>query len=77
MLVQHKITKELGYSDDVNPIRSDQVLVVWSNQNIQSVATRDLSVYLNKLHSWKDMDKAFKDRNLIMDADGFQFYEKR
>lgn len=76
MFVQHKDTRETGYTSNLNPLLTTEALVDWNNSGRQRVPVSRLLVYLSGQKSWKDMHQAFQDQDLILDNDGF-FFEKK
>ena len=70
MKVRYKSTGDIRYSSRFNLSAIDEVLVGDASEFI-----RNLDVYLVKKGYWKDMWKAFKDHDIIIDNFNVEFFE--
>jgi len=56
-----------GSTNKFNVHGLGEVLVGFTNEDIDSCFIKDLEAYIEKLNTWKDMNQAFCDKDIITD----------
>lgn len=77
MKVRNKKTGALGYCSKSNTYAMAEVIVYFDEGDCSSEFIKDYDVYLELQQTWKSMDEAFRNRDLIPDNYDTEFREPR
>ena len=76
MKVRNIKTKEKGESSSFNTHSLSEVIVGWKEE-LDTVFTKDLEVFIEALQVWKTLNQAFKDKDIINDNYNEYFFEPK
>ena len=77
MKVRSKDTKKIWYSYRFNVHGLSEIIVQHPDYGQDSAFIKNFDIYLESRRQWKDMNQAFKDKDLIIDNYNTKFFEPK
>ena len=75
MKIRHRETGALGTSSRFNTHGLSEIIVDFQDAGMDSDYINKYEVYLEATQTWKDLELAFKDRDVIIDNYNTRFFE--
>ncbi|BBB91034.1 MAG TPA: hypothetical protein PKA28_10705 [Methylomusa anaerophila] len=77
MKVRSKKTGDLGYSSKFNLHAMSEIIVYFEEGDCDSAYIDEYDVFLESTKTWKPLNEAFRDRDIITDNYNSEFREPR